>query len=218
MDVSIAERTPQTDPAMEALTIEVLELEENSQNFVVVGEPEYNLALHTLGRIKAIVTKVETKRKEWVKPLNDTVKKINTGFKDYLKPLELADTHIRNAVSVYRDKQRRIRQEEEARLRKEQAERQRLLEAEAAKNNAPAPPPLPVPVSTVPSIKKTETTAQGTVGGAMVWKFEIVNDAEVPREYCVPDIQKIRALVKAGLKNIPGIRIYQEEQLRVGRR
>lgn len=44
------------------------------------------------------------------------------------------------------------------------------------------------------------------------WKFEITNAALIPREYLVPDTQKIGGVVRAmkSSANIPGIRVYNE--------
>jgi len=45
-----------------------------------------------------------------------------------------------------------------------------------------------------------------------VWKYRIVNEALIPREYLTPDLQKIGSLVR-GFKekfNISGIQVYEE--------
>jgi len=39
--------------------------------------------------------------------------------------------------------------------------------------------------------------------------------SQVPEEYKIIDAAKITKVVKAGLRNIPGIRIYQDECSRV---
>jgi hypothetical protein len=35
----------------------------------------------------------------------------------------------------------------------------------------------------------------------------------VPREYCIPDNQKIRDAVKMGIREIPGCRIFEDMQM-----
>lgn len=47
-----------------------------------------------------------------------------------------------------------------------------------------------------------------------VTEFEIVNEFQVPREYCSPDASKIRAAVKAGLTEISGIRVFKTKKVR----
>lgn len=51
-----------------------------------------------------------------------------------------------------------------------------------------------------PSVKKTRT----------MWKMEIINPDEVPREFCMPNDVKIREAIKNGAREIPGIRIFED--------
>lgn len=66
--------------------------------------------------------------------------------------------------------------------------------------NAPAP--------------KTERTADAKATFVKVWKARVIDEAAVPREYLRVDTAKIDKVVKAGLRNIPGIEVYEEEQVR----
>jgi hypothetical protein len=56
----------------------------------------------------------------------------------------------------------------------------------------------------------------GTMGTAKVWKFEIADFTLLPDEYKVPDLIKISKVVRAGV-NIPGVKSWQEESLRITR-
>jgi hypothetical protein len=52
------------------------------------------------------------------------------------------------------------------------------------------------------------------------WKFRIVNEKLIPREYLKVDDVKIGAIVRAlkGATNIPGIEAYNESIINAGRR
>jgi hypothetical protein len=52
-------------------------------------------------------------------------------------------------------------------------------------------------------------------GAAKVWKFEITDAVAVPREYLSVDEVLVREAIRSGVREIAGVRIYQEEQLRV---
>jgi hypothetical protein len=57
-----------------------------------------------------------------------------------------------------------------------------------------------------------------TAGSAAVrheWKAVVVNEFDLPREYLTPDVKKINAVVKAGVRSIPGVRIEQVSGLAV---
>src|SRR5438477_13045483 len=48
------------------------------------------------------------------------------------------------------------------------------------------------------------------------WTFEVVNLDQVPREYVSLDVPVVRAAItQDGIRQIPGLRIFQTEELRV---
>lgn len=58
-------------------------------------------------------------------------------------------------------------------------------------------------------------TESGTLGKFMVKKWELVDFNLVPGEYKMLNEVLIGKLVRSGIKTIPGIRIYEEETLRI---
>jgi hypothetical protein len=48
-----------------------------------------------------------------------------------------------------------------------------------------------------------------------VWKFDVLDDELVPRDYLVVDESLIRKAMAAGVREIPGVRIYQDEQVTI---
>ncbi len=63
--------------------------------------------------------------------------------------------------------------------------------------------PTQVEVS-VPKAKGTTTT----------WHYEIVDPTRVPREYCEPAPGLLNAAVRAGKREIPGVKIFSKESIR----
>lgn len=61
---------------------------------------------------------------------------------------------------------------------------------------------------------KTERTADAKATFVKVRKFRIVDPAQVPKEYLCVDLKKIQKVVDAGMNTIPGIEVYEEEQVR----
>lgn len=182
---------------------------------VVADDKGMGNATELLGWIASAKKGFEGKRKMLVKPLNDHVKTINTMFKEYTAPLEAADSTLRGKVLSYRQEQERIRREEEARLRKLAEEERARLEEEAEREGTPPPPPMPIPQVQVRRQAKTTRGDFGTVSAKKVWDFEIVDASAVPPEFLMVNEKAIRAAVKAGVRNIPGVNIYQKEELSV---
>jgi hypothetical protein len=46
----------------------------------------------------------------------------------------------------------------------------------------------------------------------MVWSFEVENLSTVPRDFLMLDEQKIRNAIRAGIREIPGIKVFQKQQ------
>ena len=200
---------------------EVKEIAEQTRDIVQVAEnsvieTEQNLveASDMLSYIAKTKKAIEEKRKFFVKPLNDQVKRINEMFKGYAAPLEKADGIMRKKVLVYRQEQDRKRRAEEEALRKLQEKEQKRLERLAKKNGDVAPPP-PIITPFIPQQEKTVQSDLGAVSAKMVWEFEIVDENKIPNEFKIVNEKAIRAAVKAGVRNIPGVKIYQTETLAV---
>jgi hypothetical protein len=192
---------------------QVSKIEQTALSLDIKDDSSLSMASDALGWIAKTKKALEEKRKFFVQPLNDQVKKINDMFKGYSEPLEKADSILRGKVMGYRQEQERIRREEEERLRKLAEKEQKRLEKLAEKNNTVAPPPIPIPV--MPQQPKTVESNLASVSAKVVWEFEIVDENKIPREFMIPNEKAIRAAVKAGVRSINGVKIYQTEQLAV---
>lgn len=95
--------------------------------------------------------------------------------------------------------------EAEARALIEKAE----AEAKAHEVVAPLVPDIVMP--------KTDTVTRTETGAAAFtkrpWKAEVTNPDEVDRAFCSPDMKKINEAVKAGVREMKGVRIYQDQQV-----
>jgi hypothetical protein len=59
--------------------------------------------------------------------------------------------------------------------------------------------------------KQKELSSQKMKNVRKNWEFEILNLEEIPREYLVLDDKKVRQAIHSGIRNIPGLRIYQAD-------
>jgi sRNA-binding protein len=113
----------------------------------------------------------------------------------------------------------RERQEQERKDR-EAAEARRKQEEEQAKDEtldrpaapvyvAPAPVQQSAPIQ--PEIRRTTFGQSGAAFTAKkVWDYELVDISLVPNEFVTLNESKVSAVVKAGISEIPGIRIFQK--------
>lgn len=107
----------------------------------------------------------------------------------------------------------RRKAEEEARARKASAAEieaaKKKAEEEAAKIAVVAPTVVSPVVQDAPKVTRTES---GSASQRKVWTFEVIDAAQVPREYLMVDEKRIRDAVRMGTRDIPGIRIFEESK------
>jgi hypothetical protein len=202
----------------------------DAAKFVVTAET-VQAAADQLVEISRVKHRGETRRTALVGPHNNFVRDVNKIFKDVLGPLDQADRTYRDKITAFNQEQNRIKAEASA------AAERRRLEAEALFNeSAKAEQDGQVKVAEQLLIKATEsdiaatTAAQvaqapalantiraagGSVTGRQVWKWEVEKPEDVPREYLMVDEVAVERMVKAGARNIPGIRIFPVESLQV---
>lgn len=161
---------------------------------------------------------IEAKRKEKVSPFNETLDAINAFFKNYREKVITLKKDVASKIDIYRTNERRkaeeLAQQEEERLKKEREEQRRKELAEAKKEGT-APPPIAPKIEPVKPVETVAKSIQSSVGKSterITWKFEIVDANKIPREYMIPDEMKIRGVVKVGIREIPGVRIYEHRE------
>lgn len=147
-----------------------------------------------------------------MKPLNDQVKAINDRFKTSLRPLEETEAKVKRLISNYTLEQDRLRREKERELQEAHAKEMAKQEKAAEKSGEDFIPSVAPSIAQAAPTIKTESGKTTTV---KVWKFEIVDAAQVPREYLEVNESLIRKAVQAGAREIPGVRIYQDVQVKV---
>lgn len=179
-------------------------------------ETDLGHAVTVLGKIVAARKLADEQRKAIVKPHNDEVRTINNRFKELAGPLDGAERALKDAVAAYRRKIEQERREQIAREERNRRERQARENAKAAEEKREpvrheAPRIEPEPEATMRSGGTAATVRK-------VWRFEVVDaealSADHP-EFTKPDEVKIREAIKAGTRQISGVRIYEDDQVAV---
>lgn len=209
---------PQADELRrEALSLRASEIR-------VVNKETYDQAAGFLRSVSRVRARIEELFEPAVRKAHEAHKAVLAAKGEILAPLAPAEKALRLAMQGWLAEVERERQAAEAKARAQarQAEEEEkarraaeLAEAgveEEEIQQTVAAMPAPVAVSPAPQLTRVEGVAQ-----RVEWRFEIVNEALVPREYLSIDEKKIRAVVKAfkGEKEIPGVRIFSEKVVAV---
>lgn len=185
---------------------EAQKLQQYAESRVITTIEDAKLATDDLLIISRLKKAMEAKRKGFVVPLQDEVKKINETYKTLMQPIEEADRVTQTKILEYQKEQERIRKEQEEvnRLRLEAAQKEMGLKGEITESvNL---------VEVAPETPKSIHTDMGTAGQRDVWKYEVTDFSLLPDEYKVADTAMLNAIAKKhhDQKQILGVRFYNE--------
>jgi len=174
----------------------------------------------------------EEARLAQTKPHRDNVAKINEAWRPVVEGLDKLKRMANSKILGWNEaeRQRKYREEQAARKAAEEA----LREAETARAAADADGGTAaeqtaqvaeiVAQAQLATVREVETenhyaprgirTEAGTTSSVWAWTFRVTNEADIPREFLVLDEAKVRAAIKAGRRDVPGLTIYEEERLR----
>lgn len=186
---------PMNDDDVQQVQLDTSMLLEAAEALKIRTDADDVAAKELLAQVKTARKRVDDMRKRWTQPLNESLKRINGDFRKISDPIAEAERLLRDKVATYYTR------------KQEQAEKrtQRAIERAVERGEAPV-----LPASAQPQ-RVTHTDA-GTVSFREVWSFEITDPAQVPDEYKVIDEKKIGAVVKAGVRSIPGVHIFAERK------
>jgi hypothetical protein len=201
---------PRLDTALIVLLAEIAKLKSWANSLVIVDETSLMSATEDIASVRKLAKSIEEKRREFTDPLNAHLKDINAYFKLVTIPLAETDQVISRKILSYRAELDRQRKEAEEinRLREEAAKKEAALN-DGCITESVAPVPVP------PQLAKTVKTEVGNSATRDNWKVEVIDFTSLPNEYKMPDMVKLGKVVRAGLRNIPGCRIWNEPSLTV---
>lgn len=216
---SIAENTavivikPETQADIVKLTAEIASLSSYARKRIIARDEDIKPATDDLSLIANLRKAIRTKQDEWCKPIKTHLDAVTLVFKGLITMLDDVDHLNRQKITDYRNEQIKRQQEaEEINRQKEE-----LARKEAAFFNEGEITIDTTPVEAAPVIGKVASD-MGTMSTIKVWKWEPVNLSLIPPEYMMLDSAKITKVVKAGVRNIPGIRIFSEDAIRINTR
>lgn len=196
-----------------------------AQGLTVIDKEDYEFACNFLQFIATRKKQVEETFDPIIEKAHAAHKEALNQKKKFMDPLIGADVNVRAKVSQWRNAEERKRQDEERRLQeqaKREADERALQEAAALEASgdkelaqmvieeaASAPAPVVVLPTMVPK--------QEGVSARRTWKFRIVNESLIPREFLMVNEVAIRAMVKAqkNMTKIPGVEVYPDDSVSV---
>lgn len=184
----------------------------------------FNVANVALKEVKDILKTIEDQKKDITKPINDHLKFLRGIFKPVEEYCESIKVKFESKITIY------LKAEQEKSLALEKAKREEELKKIEADKQAAITGSIIfddqelVDKATELTQKKVDLenkaiTAQKTFGDEVkttlkqVWTFELTDETKVPRQFLSVDDKKIKQAIRDGVRDIAGVRIYQDAQL-----
>ncbi len=169
---------------------------------------------------------IESRRKEFVAEPNAFIRSVNNLSKHYQERLDQGRRQAKDKMAVYAsakalearkaaEAERQARAKIQARLDEEAA--RLTAELQAGNESAPAVTAPKLPATPPANVPRTIRTAGGSATMVTSWQFEITDPDSVPRQFLKVDETAIRKAVRDGLREIPGVRIFEESNFRFGK-
>lgn len=158
------------------------------RNLSVHDQSSFAIASEICREVKARWKALDNRRKEITGPLTNAIRSVNALFAPVLGSLAEAEAVLKAKLAAH--------------TAAEAQARTQAMETQAALHGAGVL--AVVPMSAPPE-------APG-VNVRTVRRFEITDPDRVPRQFCSPDPERIRAHLEAGgLEAIPGVRFYDDQ-------
>lgn len=184
-----------------------------AKDFEITDQSTFDRATEMVLQSKKIEGAIEKCRKKLVRPHVDMQKNIN----DFAREFSKVCNNIFSDLNFKRGQYERAIREEELKKQKEENERIRLQNEKLLQENKKAELINEAQESKTNSIlqiapKPIKKYTDGSVQKKKVWSFEIVSFEDIPHEFLQINESEIKALITAGGRKIPGIRIFEEEK------
>ena len=173
----------------------------------IVDDSTNIAAVEMATQSKKLYNEIEKLRKSITDEPRQFISAINNFAKVYSSRLKEIENALKAQISSYSYKLEIARRKAEQKAQKEAKKLQAKIDKEAKAKNIE---PINVPAPVLPTKAEPTRTISGSASTRKVTKWEVTEAAKIPREYLIIDKVKINKAVKAGMKNIPGLRIYED--------
>lgn len=167
-------------------------------------------AVGMAGQAKRLGKDIEDERKRIIKDPSQFVKSVNGLVKEFTAMLDEIEAGLKKKIGTYQYQQEMKRREAERKAQEEAAALQAKLDAEAKEKNIEAPKVIAPVAAAAPKVTRTDNGVSAHT--RKVWKCEVTDESQVPRDFCVPSQTLLNEAVKKGVREIPGCRIFEDVQ------
>lgn len=176
----------------------------------IESDDQYNEVAEVLPTLRKTLKLLGQRYTELYGEFDEALKGKKQQFKALAEPFTQLDERLTNMMNAW-NRAKSIKQADDERKRREEEAR---LEREARAGSQEAAKQI-VEQKPVVVEKKRVVSATGTVGTRKQWTFDVLDLSKVPVEYLMIDKVKVNGAIKTGVREIPGINIFETDNLNV---
>lgn len=196
MALAVAENVAVPVPTLDAIVVETSEVLAFLNTFHVMNQQQMDMASGWLQDVKVKWATIEAQRKHYAKPLQDKIKEVQAYFKPALELLAGAESILKQKIS-------------EGALRAQAAQQAALAAAHQALQQGDM---QGVAIATQ-GVQASDVSLTPGVSMRPIVRFEITDPGLLPPVFWSPDPVKVQGAIDAGHREIPGVRIWEEQSV-----
>lgn len=164
--------------------------------FSVRSQDQMNYASNYLQRVKGLYNDLDARRKDVGKPFRKQIDAVQAYFKPALEALSQVETQLKAKI-------------QEGLAWSQQTTAQSYQQAQQALTSGDV---QGVAIATQQAMGADMALPQGLSTRSKI-RFEVIDASQLPGQFWSPDPAKIQAAIDAGYTSIPGVRIWEEQNL-----
>ena len=176
-------------------------------------------AIEMATQARALSNLIEKKRKKIKQPYLEFGQTLDAMVKPLKNRLLAIENTLGPRIKAHMDEEARIAAEAERKRREAEAEEERKRrEVEAALFVAPTPEEKIVPERPIPTqsmIQPKHVTDAGSAAVEKKWTHRLIDISKVPEKYLLLNESAVKASINDGIRDIPGLEIYEDSKLRL---
>ena len=185
------------------------------RQFEVKSEDDCRDLTEAVGQAAKLKKGIEDKRKEIIKEPDSFTRSVNAFVKGFRDKIDGMIREGKKKIGDFTYQLEMKRRADQKKLEEEQARKQAEIDAAAKEHDIE---PVQLPQMVAPKKKEPIRSESGASASTrMVWTFEVTRLDLIPREYLTVWEDKIKRAIDAGIREIPGLRIYEKPQVSVRR-
>lgn len=187
-------------------------LEREAEALVIKTDEDREVAANIAAGAKKLVRAIDERRKEITGPAESFCKAVKAVADKFADRLKAAARIASDKELAFVQMKEMARREAEKLAKEAAAKLQAEIDKEAQAKGIEA---IKVEAPIVPEPKTTARTEAGVTSFTVkTWDFEVIDDSDVPRQFCSADPRKIREAIKNGVREIRGCRIFEKVEIR----